>query len=307
MPSTSAGGQQGGGGGGGAPPPANGATSPSDERPRQQPPQRAGSGGGGPRALRLGRAPTDSLSVLGATVLLSDIPKFIASMGESLRTNLGDASGADALEVLGLSWVRRAALPGELMGGGADAPTVPLGAAASIQGRRGSGGGGDGAEKAETQQQQRRLRQQQQQQPPPPLPAATMHHRLELKRRAGRACALLEERLAPQGSVPPEVCAFLFRPEDETPYGQSRGMAPADMLADERRLLKLAARAAAREAARVLDLLPANVATPRGPVAVTSQLRRSAACWAAHARAEDTKGFARVRTRSGSRRRDRSS
>ena len=68
-------------------------------------------------------------------------------------------------------------------------------------------------------------------------------------------------------------------------------MAPADMLADERRLLKLAARAAAREAARVLDLLPANVATPRGPVAVTSQLRRSAACWAAHARAEDTKGF----------------
>ena len=177
----------------------------------------------------------DRLTVLGVEVHVGSIPQYIEAMGEALRTNLGDASGADALEVIGVSWERRAILPGE----------------------------------QET-----------------PTPAVA--HPLELRKRAERAAEVLQVEVSSE-HVPQPLLAFLTQPEEE-PHSRP-GIAPFDMPADERRFLKLSAKAAASAVSRALQFLPSKVTKPAGPVAVSSELRRSAACWAANARAKDMMGF----------------
>jgi hypothetical protein len=114
------------------------------------------------------------------------------------------------------------------------------------------------------------------------LPRHPNRHDLEVREKQKRAAILL--KLVPHEPPhwPKAVATFLVRPARPP---------PADMLADEKRLLLRASRAARTRATDALAMLRRAPAKASALVATSSNLRRSAACYLAHEREEDLARF----------------
>ena len=182
---------------------------------------------------------TDDLNIrIGPShsVAVAEVPNIIEHVGKVLRMHMGDAAGADALEILALYWQERA----DANGPKKVVPwnNTPLG---SSHGPR--------------------------------------RHPGELQLRRARTLSLIRNHENVE-HWPVPVMKFL-----------TRAGGPSDALADENKMLRLCAKAARRTVAIALTTLPQRFAKPKGPVAVSSSLRRSAACWQAEARALDLVGW----------------